>query len=60
MPLYEIVLRFPSHDELRLTDRDPGVGGEVRVDGRPWIVVGEEEGIVHDDALKRYVVQPAG
>ena len=60
MPLNEIVLRFPSHDELRLTDRDPGVGGEVRVDRRAWIVVGEEEGVVHDDAVKRYVAHPAG
>ena len=60
MPLYEIVLRFPTHEELRLTDHDPGLEGEVRVDGRPWVVVTEEDGVVHDDAVKRYVARPAG
>ena len=58
MPLYEIVLRFPNHDELRLTDHDPGLEGEVRVDGRPWVVVAEEDRVAYADALKRYVVAP--
>jgi hypothetical protein len=58
MPLYEIVLRFASHEEIRLTDHDPGLQGEVRVDGRPWVVVAEEDGAPRDDVLKRYVAQP--
>jgi hypothetical protein len=60
MPLYEIVLRFPSHEEIRLTDHDPGLQGEVRVDGRSWLVVAEEEGGMQESVAKRYVAQPAG
>ena len=58
MPLYEIVLRFPSHEELRLTDHDPGAGGRGPRRRPPWVVVAEEDGGRHDDVLKRYVARP--
>jgi len=43
MALYEVVLRFPDHDEVRLADRDgyqPGT--EVVIGQRTYVVVGTE------------------
>ena len=43
MPLYEIVLRYPDRDEIRITDRNGyEVGGEVVIAGRRFVVSGTE------------------
>jgi hypothetical protein len=42
MPLYELVLCFADREEVRLTDRPPGVGDTVSIDGRPWQVIRAE------------------
>lgn len=43
MPLYEIVLRFPDRDEIRITDRDGyRIGAEIRIAGRRFLVTGDE------------------
>jgi len=43
MPLYEIVLRFPDREEIRLTDRDGHrAGDEIVIAGRPFFVTGTE------------------
>ena len=43
MPLYEIVLRFPDRDELRLSDRNGcRIGAEILIAGRRFLVTGEE------------------
>ena len=43
MPLYEIVLRFPDRDEIRLTDRNGyRRGEEIRIAGRRFVVIGTE------------------
>jgi hypothetical protein len=58
LPLYEIVLRYDDHEEVRLTDDPPAVGEEVVIAGRVW-VVGEPE-LVHDPrAAARYVCTEA-
>ena len=41
MPLYEIVLRYPDRDEVRITDHDPRVDGHVNVNGETWPLVAE-------------------
>lgn len=38
MPLYELVLRFPSHEETRLSDRAVNVGDVLKVGSREWLV----------------------
>jgi hypothetical protein len=38
VPLYELVLRFPSHEETRLSDRPVRVGDVVKVGSREWLV----------------------
>ena len=43
MPLFEIVLRHPDRDEVRLTDFDPRIDGHVRISGRQWRIVAEED-----------------
>ena len=43
MPLYEVVLRFPDHDEIRLADRDGyQVGDTIDIARRTYVVVGLE------------------
>jgi hypothetical protein len=42
MPLYELVLCFADREEVRLTDRPPGVGDTLGIDGRRWQVVRAE------------------
>jgi hypothetical protein len=59
MPLYEVVLRFPDHDEVRLADRDgyePGT--EVVIAQRRYAVVGTEPPR-SQKASKRFVLKPA-
>jgi hypothetical protein len=41
VPLYEIVLRFPDRDEIRLTDRNGyRTGDEIVIAGRRFVVTG--------------------
>jgi hypothetical protein len=40
--MYEIVLRFADHDEVRLTDRRVRVGETLTIDGDKWVVGGTE------------------
>lgn len=43
VPLYELVLRFPDRDEIRITDRNGyRVGDELTIAGRGFIVTGVE------------------
>lgn len=51
--VYEVVLRFPDRDELRLTDRPLMVGGNVTIGGSEWTVQSFED----DDGLRaaRYI-----
>ena len=58
MPLYEVVLRFPDHDEIRLADRDGyQVGDEIDIARRTYIVVGTEPP-QRPNARRRYVLKP--
>jgi hypothetical protein len=59
MALYEVVLRFPDHDEVRLADRDgyqPGT--EVVIGQRTYVVVGTEPPESRN-ASERFVLKPA-
>lgn len=58
MPLYEIVLRYPDRDEIRLTDHDPRVDGHVRINGSAWTIVAEREGS-SGRVARRYIVRVA-
>jgi hypothetical protein len=44
MPVYEIVLRYPHRDELRVTNEgpEPHSGDVLRIDGREWVVAAED------------------
>jgi hypothetical protein len=55
--LYEVVLRLPDREELRVTDHDPGLVGYVTIDGRKCEIVAEE---ASPDAkvARRYIVRP--
>ena len=58
MPLYEIVLRFPDRDEIRLTDGNGyRTGDEVHVVGRPFLVTGTEPPAAVG-AETRFVLEP--
>ncbi len=58
MPLYEIVLRFPDRDEIRLADRNGyRVGHEVVIAGRRFLVTGTEPP-EREDANGRFVLVP--
>ncbi len=58
VPLYEIVLRFPDRDEIRLTDRNGfGIGKKISVAGRRFLVTGEEPPEL-PDAEERFVLEP--
>jgi hypothetical protein len=58
--LYEIVLRFPDREELRLTDRNGyRVGDEIVIAGRLYRVVGTERPRA-PRAASRFVLEPSG
>ena len=58
MPLYEIVLRFPDRDEVRLTDRNGyGAGEEILIAGRRFLVTGKEPP-ERLSAEERFVLEP--
>jgi 16S rRNA U1498 N3-methylase RsmE len=58
MPLYEVVLRFPDHDEIRLTDRDGyQVDDKIDIARRTYVVVGLEPP-QWPKASKRLVLEP--
>ena len=56
MPLYEIVLRFPDRDEVRLTDYDPREDGHVRINGSSWPIIAQKPGRTPRVA-RRYIVR---
>lgn len=59
MPLYEIVLRFPDRDEIRLADRNGyQTGAEVVIGRRAYVVVGTEPP-QWPNASERFVLEPA-
>jgi hypothetical protein len=53
MAVYEVVLRFPDRDEVRLTDRPIELGGTIEIEGNGWLVESQEanEGL----AAARYI-----
>ena len=58
MPLYEIVLRFPDRDEVRITDRNVyRTGEEILIAGQCFLVTGNEppEALSAED---RFVLEP--
>jgi len=58
MPLYEIVLRFPDRDEVRLTDMNGyETGAEVVIARRTYVVVGAEPP-QWPNASERFVLEP--
>jgi hypothetical protein len=60
VPLYEIVLRFPDRDEVRLADRNGYVAGaEVVIAGRTYRVLGTEPP-QSAEATERLVLEPIG
>lgn len=58
MALYEIVLRFPDREEVRITDRDGyRAGDEIVIAGRTFLVIGTEPPqAVH--SAGRFVLEP--
>jgi len=59
VPIYEIVLRFPDRDEIRLTDRNGyHVGQEITIAGRTFRVTGSEQP-QRASAAGRFVLRPA-
>jgi hypothetical protein len=60
VPLYEVVLRFPDRNEVRLTDRTGfRTGEETLVGGERFLVTGTEA----PEALRadrRFVLEPCG
>jgi hypothetical protein len=58
MPLYEIVLRYPHGEEVRLADRAPAVGDTLQIDYVGWKVVAERDPTAAN-AAARYVCEPA-
>ena len=57
MSLYEVVLRLPDREELRVTDRDPSLVGYVTIDGRKCEIVAEEAS-PDVKVARRYIVRP--
>ena len=57
MSLYEVVLRLPDREELRVTDRDPSLVGYVTIDGRKCEIVAEEAS-PDVEVARRYIVRP--
>jgi hypothetical protein len=42
MPVYEVLLRYQDHEELRLTDKPLEVGSHVQIAGGNWLVESQE------------------
>lgn len=58
MALYEIVLRFPDRDEIRLADRNGyQLGDEVIVARRTYVVAATERP-QWPNASRRFVLEP--
>jgi hypothetical protein len=38
MAVYEVVLRYEDRDEVRLTDRRPDLGSNLKIAGAAWTV----------------------
>jgi hypothetical protein len=58
MPLYEIVLRFPDRDEIRLADKDGyQVGDTIELARRTYVVV-DTEPPQWPNASKRFLLEP--
>jgi hypothetical protein len=58
--LYEIVLRFPDRDEIRITDSNGyHHGQEVVIAGRRFLVTGSEQPQAAS-AAGRFVLEPHG
>jgi hypothetical protein len=58
MPLYEMVLRFPDRDEIRLADKDGYQVGDTIVIARRTFVVVDTEPPQWPNASKRFVLEP--
>jgi hypothetical protein len=58
VPLYEIVLRYPDRDEVRLTDSDPRDDGHVKINGARWPIIAHKPGKT-SRVERRYIVLPA-
>lgn len=59
MPAFEVVLRDGPHEEVRLSDQRLVTGQTINVDGREWVMTGEEE--AHDSfCTRRFVLVPYG
>lgn len=57
MALYEIVLRFRDHDEVRLTDHDEyRVGDEIVVAGHRFLV-SRREPLVDKGSADRFILE---
>lgn len=58
MPLYEVVLRFPDREEIRITDRNGyRAGDEIVIAGRSFLVIGTEPPQTLHSA-GRFVLEP--
>jgi hypothetical protein len=58
VPLYELVLRFPDRDEIRLADRDGyQVGDKIDIARRTYVVV-DTEPPQWPNARRRLVLEP--
>ena len=58
MPLYEVVLRFPDREEIRITDRNGyRAGDEIVIAGRSFLVIGTEPPQTRHSA-GRFVLEP--
>jgi hypothetical protein len=58
VPLYELVLRFPDRDEIRLADRDGyQVGDRITIARRTYVVV-DTEPPQWPTAGRRFVLEP--
>jgi hypothetical protein len=58
MAMFEIVLRFPDHDEVRLTDRDGcRPGDELTIAHRRFVVTATEEPRLAG-AERRFILEP--
>ena len=58
VPLYEVVLRFPDREEIRITDRNGyRTGDEIVIAGRVFLVVGTEPPQALHSA-GRFVLEP--
>jgi hypothetical protein len=56
MPLYEVLLRIESREEIRLTDRPYTVGQTLTIDNRAWIVTDVRPGSRRSP--RRFVAEP--